>query len=151
MPTQITNFCCAIIWRMIPPRTGGKIEFLVIDSWSTDPNSGLKTQKQVKFPGGMQENGESLEQTVTREIKQETGLLATNVRKIWHLNVAPDHIKHAFMVNLEDCRGEMRTGSMNDSTDELGPPYWLDLSTLGRLLYRSHRPAYEAARKLLQP
>ncbi len=138
-----THFACAVIWRRHPDTED--IEFLVIDSVSSDRRTGLKSEKQTKFPGGMNRvPSEPLEVTIKREVLEETYLAFTRWQRIWEKQTA-EHTKYGFLVRYEDCRGELRRESLNDNGDEMSPPYWVSASTLGRILFHTHQLPFLAA------
>lgn len=143
-----THFALAVIWR----RIHDKIEFLVLDYNSVDPSTDMRSKKEIKFPGGT--NGEypheSARETMVREVFQETGLFVERAEEIWKSEVAPDHTKYGFLINIDDCRGGLRTVTLNDNGDELSPPEWRPAETLGRVLYSSHQSAYLIACRQLE-
>ncbi|MBI1974496.1 MAG: NUDIX hydrolase [Candidatus Zambryskibacteria bacterium] len=145
----MTHYTCAIIWRFLPKDQ--ELEFLVIDYRSIDPSTGQKTERQVKFPGGTNTDylDEKVEQTLFREVFEETGLVVQEWKEIWKQEVNPDHTKYGFLVNIDNCQGGLRSHSISDNGDEIGPPYWFSAKTLGRVLFYSHQPAYLAACRAL--
>lgn len=135
-----THFVCAVIYRRGEKK---RVELLVINYRARGG------QAQVKFPGGTNTEcpGELLETTLVREILEETGL-SVNVDRavqIWENQVSEEHTKNGYLVNLDDCRGRLRTEPIEDESDQLEPPRWEPASTLGRTLYLSHRGPYLAA------
>ena len=139
-----THNVCTVIWRVSP--ANGELEMLVIKSRSTDPRTSTKTKWRVKFPGGGQEGpNESIEGTRDREVWQETHLAFQVSKEIWKNDDSPGHTKYGFFVRFENCYGELRRVFLNDSGDELEPPYWVPAATLGRSLFDKHQPLYLAA------
>ena len=140
-----THFTLAIIWRFLPK--DHELEFLVIDYYSTDPNTGVRTERQVKFPGGTnaEHKNEPPEQTIVREVHEETGLEIEDCKQIWKKVVSRDHTKYGFLVNIDNCRGHLRSLPMVENGNELEVPYWFPAKTLGRNLFHSHQEAYLAA------
>lgn len=139
-----SHFVCVMIYRMNPEK--GEYEFLVIESVSTHPVTGLKSEKQTKFPGGMNRiPDESVGLTGQREVLEETHLAFTRFEKIWEKQVSEDHAKYGLLVRFEDCRGERRTEMLVDNGDEMSPPDWVPLSTLKWNLFPGHQPALLAA------
>lgn len=62
-------------------------------------------QRSLEFPAGAIETGESLEDTVRRELREETGLLPGRLVKLGFMNVAPGHNTAGFHVYLaKDCQ-----------------------------------------------
>lgn len=151
------HYVCAVIWRRRP--ASGAIEFLVQDGYSTNPETGRKSDMQTKFPGGMQRlPTDRISVTLPREILEETYLSfnINNAVEIWRQEVFDrrdptklDHTKHAFLVSAEDCTGELRTETITDANDEILPPYWEPAETLGRKLFHTHQPILLAAMRYL--
>jgi len=141
-----THFACAVIYRASP--ANGELEFLVFDYHSTNPRTGVRTLKQVKFPGGVNRRypDESVAMTLAREVWEETHLALVKSKEIWRKEMAADHIKYGFLVNFDDCRGEpRRLPIVDDDGNELGSPRWAPASILGRSLYYSHQEVYLVA------
>lgn len=139
-----SNFACAVIWRLSPE--DGEIEFLVVDSQSTNPKTGRMSERQIKFPGGMNRlPDEPLNVHVQREVLEETYLAFSRAREIWKKEVNKVHTKYGFMVNFEDCRGTLRTEVLIDNNDVIGPPYWALAVTLGPDLFGGHQDVYMKA------
>ena len=68
-----SHFVCGMIWRWNDEIS--EVEFLVIDSVSTDRRTGQTSPKQTKFPGGCNRvSDEPLEVTLQREVLEETYL-----------------------------------------------------------------------------
>ena len=141
-----SHYVCVMIFRSCD--TKRDVEFLVMDSVSTDPRSGKKTNKQVKFPGGMNRiPDESIQLTLQREALEEThlALLPEAGKEVWKKEVNAEHVKYGFLVNFQHCRGELRTEVLHDSGDEMSPPYWATVSDLRFVLYDTHQPPFVAA------
>lgn len=145
MSTPQSHFVCVVIYRRMP--RDNSIEFLVIDYHSVDPRTGVRTLRQVKFPGGTNSEypEQSVEVTRDREALEETGLIIQKSKQIWMMQANQDHTKYGFLVNLDDCRGVLRTKSLDDNGDVLGPPDWTEAVTLGRRLFPTHQGVYLAA------
>jgi|SRR3989344_3361938 len=141
---MLTHNVCTVIYRNSP--VNGELEMLVIKCRSTHPRTGVKTEWRVKFPGGGQEGpNESVEGTRDREVWQETFLAFRHSKKIWTKEESSEHLKYGFLVMAEDCYGELRALFLNDSGDELEPPYWAPVATLGRSLFPGHQSLFLAA------
>jgi|SRR3989344_8712131 len=137
---------CTVIWRRNP--VNDALEILVVRSQTT--YRGRVTPWRVKFPGGGQEGpNESVEGTRDREVWQETGLAFRVSKEIWRDDSNPGHIKYGFMASYTECYGELRKERVIDINDELEPPYWAPVETLGRELFEKHQPLFmEALRRL---
>ena len=145
-----SHYVGILIWRRNPEDKG--IEFLVLDSVSTDPRTGKETKKQVKFPGGMNRiPGESIELTMQREGLEETYLafIPGDAIKVWEKEINPEHTKYAYLIPFSACRGELRKDELRDSGDVISPPYWAKADDLRYKLYDTHQPALFAAGKEL--
>src|SRR3989344_2959427 len=139
-----THFLCIVVYRRMPSNA---VELLVVDYHSTDPRTGERTLKQVKFPGGTNREypKQSMEVTRDREALEETGLIIQKSKEIWRVGANPDHSKVGVLANIDDCRGVLRMVPLVDDGDELDPPRWVSAATLGRVLFHSHQGVYLAA------
>lgn len=141
MSPEKSHFVCAIIWRR---NKSGEVEFLVIDSVSTD-RLGRQSKKHVKFPGGMNRvREESVELTLQREVLEEThlSLLPDKAKELCRIEATPSHTKYGFLVSFEDCRGTLRLEMLHDNSDKMWPPRWVSAAVLGRELFERHQPFY---------
>lgn len=140
----ITHSACNVVWR----RSGGVIEFLVMDYQSINPNTDRLTNKEVRFPAGTSrsgEFGESTEETSVRKLEEETGLLAIDVDRIAE-EAREDHIKYVFLISFANCTGELRQGSpITIGGDVMSAPYWVQARRLRKLIAPPHFWAYRAA------
>jgi hypothetical protein len=129
----------------------GELEFLVIDTVSTDQETGRKSPKQTKFPGGMNRipGNEPIDVTGKREVLEETYLAFIKWEKVWEKQVNKEHAKYGLLVCYEDCRGELRQDVLIDNGDEMSPPYWASVSTLKFTLFSGHQPPFLEALKYL--
>jgi 8-oxo-dGTP diphosphatase len=83
------------------------------------------------FPGGGREEGETLEQTVIREIKEETNVDARNPEFLFHIDHPKFGRTHFFLVTDFDANELMMTGGQEPqeaSETNQYIPYWLPLS-----------------------
>ena len=114
-----THYAGAVIHR----KTGYGIEFLIVE------HHGQRVQ--TKFPGGTNEEylRESVEATLRREMLEETGLTILKSREILD-EETEDHTKYGFLINIDDCRGQLRTGPLDDEGVTLAPPRWATAKVL---------------------
>lgn len=144
-----TRFVCGMIYRTNPE--SGEVEFVVIDSTSTDPRTGHKSERVTKFPGGMNRlPDEPIDMTGRREVLEETYLAFAHYVQVWVKQVGEEHVKYGLLVRFEDCRGEMRREVLVDSGDEMSAPYWESVTVLkSGKLFPGHQLPLLAAMKHL--
>src|SRR5699024_11348939 len=78
-----------------------------------------------EFPGGKQEDGETLEETVSRELREELGVEVSIIKPFMKLDHAYSHFKitmHAYLCTLESG-----TPKANDSQEVR----WIAIDELG--------------------
>ena len=147
-----SHFVCGLIWRWNDDIR--EVEFVVIDSVSTDPKTGRKSKKEMKFPGGCNRvPDEPIELTLQREILEETylAILPNNAREIWKKEVGGgEHTKYGFLINEVNCRGELRKEFLNDHGDEMSPPRYERVSVLKHALYPGHQEPFAKALEYLE-
>lgn len=144
------HYSCAMIYRSIRPptvRADEGVEFLVIDYRSFHPRTRQMSEIQVKFPGGgMKYPNESPEETMAREVFEETSLCVYRWKEMEPREVSATHTQYGFLVSTDHCQGYLRPVDMvDDDGDLLSPPYWVKAVTLGRVIFPSHREHYLAA------
>lgn len=90
------------------------------------------------FPGGGVENGETVEQTVLREVQEETSLKVKIEKMLYH-HIYDDNTEHFFYL----CRyvsGEPKLGDGNEAQDmkesnvNFYNPIWYEIKGLPQLL-----------------
>ena len=145
------HFASAVIYR----KTREGLEFLILNSVLVDPRSGQKSGIKTKFPGGMQKGPrETVVKTMSREVREETGLVVRGRRNVWKQSSPsdPNHVQFAFLIDIDDCRGILRTEPMVDGCNELSPPRWVSAQILkrGGLFYPHHEVFLAALRVLGQ-
>lgn len=146
-----SHFVCGVIWRWNDESV--EVEFLVIDSVSTDPRTGLKSPKQTKFPGGCNRvPDEPVEVTLQREVLEETYLacLPTNAKEVWKKRISEEHIKYGFLIEVSTCRGELRKELLDDTGDVMSPPRWERVSVLKHTLFSGHQGPFVKALEYLE-
>ncbi|MDO8590283.1 MAG: NUDIX hydrolase [bacterium] len=147
-------FSCAVPCRNVrspQETTGGSVEFLVINYQSVHPKTGKLGEIQIKFPGGgLKYHHEYPGQTMAREVFEETSLCVYHWKKEWSVEVTSTHTQYGFLVDIDDCLGDMRQEEMiDDDGDLLSAPYWVRAEVLGHILFPKHLPHYmEACREL---
>ena len=135
-------FAAGIIAR----RRKNKIEYLVMKTEKLyGPDAGLLL---TKFPGGMEEppDNRNPEKTLREEIEEETGFRikdGANVRVLLQQEVMDNHHKFFFLTWRSQCRGRLRTETIDDGHTRLYRPEWVDLDTLHTIICDSHRPVLE--------
>ncbi|MDO8424087.1 MAG: hypothetical protein Q7S54_00565 [bacterium] len=143
-----TRFVCVMIFRMNPEKK--ELEFLVIESISTHPKTGQRSEKNLKFPGGVNRiPDEPIDMTGKREVLEETYLAFVRYEQVWEKQVSAEHTKYGLLVRFDDCRGELRATELVDNGDEMSPPRWEPLSALKFSLFSGHQPALLAAMERL--
>ena len=146
-----SHFVCGMIWRWNDEIS--EVEFLVIDSVSTDLRTGCTSPKQIKFPGGCNRvPDEPIELTLQREILEETYLacLPNNSKKIWEKKVGEEHVKYGFIIVANTCRGELRKEFLDDNGDKMSPPRWERVSVLKHDLFPGHQEPFMRALEYLE-
>jgi hypothetical protein len=149
----MSHFAAGIIWRM----NGPVREYLIIRYYRNEKDYRNGTNAQVKFAGGTNNDfpEELLYHTLHREVVSETGLQMPSLAlRIWVSDPIPGqdgdvHVKHFFTAAFEECKGTLRAEVMNDNGDWLAPPEWMSEEELDRVIFRSHRPAFEFTRTRL--
>ena len=89
-----------------------------------------KSWKGMSFPGGHVEDGESLVDTTIREVKEETGLIVSDLKACGIIHSFNDKTKERFFVF--NFKTEMYSGELIEETDE-GKVFWVDVNELPRL------------------
>ncbi len=124
----------------------GRCFVLVQDSRSTDPRWARKPV-QTKFPGGTNDGrteDTSPEDTFRGELESETGLRVESGEGLILVHEErpnPAHLKRFMAISFEKCHGELRTTPLQDGSDLVSPPYWVELEKVGRVLYGTHQQA----------
>lgn len=80
----------------------------------------------INFPGGHVENDETLEESVRREMKEETGLDVQNLEQcgVFDWNVPAEHLRHVAIL----YRSSSFSGTLKASAE--GPLRWIKESEL---------------------
>lgn len=87
-----------------------------------------------EFPSGAREPGESVEATARRELLEETGCIAGQVRLLNFLYEVPSfaphgfHIVEASIIETVEAQPEIREADISSS--------WFDLETIGKMALR---------------
>ncbi|KKQ83052.1 MAG: hypothetical protein UT07_C0011G0007 [Parcubacteria group bacterium GW2011_GWB1_38_8] len=137
----VTHSACDIVHRY----EQDKLEFLVFDYRCVDPNTNRLTEKEIRFPAGTGNLGESTEETSIRKLYEETGLITTDVERIARRQAGQDHEKYVFLIPYSRCSGELRQGLLSSGGDEMSPPYWMPIFSLMEMIAPVHFWAYRVA------
>lgn len=116
---------------------GGHIEMAVVT-----PRRGV-----VSLPKGHPEAGESLEQAATREVREETGLVADPVQRLGEVRYWYTLAGERVLKTVTFFLFEHRSGSLDDHDDEVESAAWVTLEVAVELL--SYRGEREMAAKAL--
>lgn len=131
-----TNFnASAVCWR----ERGGVIEVLVIDSILTNP--AFRREVQVKFPGGGGMLGETPEEAVRREFREEVGLRIRQ-KTLLSLIYAPRfgrHDKFGFLFERDGCRGSISKVDCLDQDSVITNRRFIPIKTAKDIVYRTPR------------
>ena len=135
-------FAGAVVFHIID----GVLHLLLINVTTTNLKHAWQGT-QVKFPGGSgKDRPEENDPWVTcqRELLQETGLRVkpgVKARVIFEVTGEDGHVKVFFLIDFEDCRGDLRQEDIMDGEDRLSPPFWVDQYMADWLVYDTHQPA----------
>ena len=97
-----------------------------------------------EFPRGMGEPGETPVQTVLRELREETGIVANDgqVRILQHIHadsgVLTDDIKVALITLGSDAEATVSTGDLHGTDWELSDAQWVTASRMNALIRGGH-------------
>lgn len=90
----------------------------------------VKSWKGLSFPGGHLEDGESIVDSMIREVKEETGLTVSNLKLCGIVYWYNDETGDKYLVF--SYRTSTFSGELLESTEE-GPLYWVDKDELPKL------------------
>jgi len=97
------------------------------------------------IPGGGVETGESIEEAIRREIKEETGLGVKSLQKIG-VNEDNEPNKYGEMTHYVFHGFKVEPAGKDEITDEFPTIEWVDIKDLGKLSHA--RPSIELFNKL---
>lgn len=92
----------------------------------------VKSWKGVSFPGGHVEDGESIVESTIREIKEETGLIISNLIPCGIIHWYNDETGDRYFVF--NYKTNSFKGNLIDETDE-GKVYWVEMDKLLELKF----------------
>jgi 8-oxo-dGTP pyrophosphatase MutT (NUDIX family) len=102
----------------------------------------------LALPKGHPDGGESLQQAATREVREETGLLAQPVGKLGEVRYWYTLHGERVLKAVTFFLFEYRSGSVDDHDDEVISAEWLPLAEAPRRL--SYRGEREMAQKAME-
>jgi len=119
-------------------RAGGQAEVAVVR-----PRGGV-----IALPKGHPEDGETLEQAATREVREETGLTAEPVGRLGEVRYWYTLSGERVLKEVAFFLFDYLSGSVADHDDEVEDAAWVALDAAPRLL--SYRGEREMAAKALE-
>ncbi len=119
-------------------RAGGRAEVAVVS-----PRRGV-----LALPKGHPENGETMEQAATREVREETGLTAEPIEQLGQVRYWYTLSGERVLKGVTFFLFDYLSGSVEDHDDEVESAAWLALDEAVRLL--SYRGEREMAAKALE-
>lgn len=143
-----THTACVVVFRNHP--VTGRPEFLVMEYQSTDPKTKILSKKETRFVAGTNRSypWESAEDTAIRKLLQETGLVVTKerLRPIGYEFAGRGHIKFGYLVNFDECQGELRHTEVTIDGDVMSHPFWNSLPELDHgVISKFHQWLYNLA------
>ena len=123
-------------------RTGGQTEVAVVR-----PRRGV-----LALPKGHPEEGETLEQAATREVREETGLTAEPVERLGQVRYWYTLSGERVLKGVTFFLFDYLSGSVEDHDDEVEEAAWVPLHDAPRLLsYKGEREMAVKARERTAP
>ena len=97
-----------------------------------------KGKEYYTFPGGSVEAGETPEQTVVREVDEETSISATVKKYIYYIKYDDGTNRHFFLCEYQNGEPKLRDDSpeavRTKAGDNIYYPMWVNISDLPKLL-----------------
>ena len=148
-PTRKSKSALVIIKRRNP--MDQELEFLVMDSVQLRPSKRRPVgHKMKKLPGGSEKYpGEPPSEIANREVREETGLAYLVGEDVWSAST-DSHTKYGYLVDFENCSGEMRTWNIPDGDEMLEPPRWVRARNLRGKIFEGGEVFYEYVCRLLR-
>jgi len=103
-------------------------------------------EEYYTFPGGTVEEGESPEETVKREIKEELGLTCTVGEPLFEIE---NNGNKEFYYSLESCLGDLKLGGPEAERMTEENQYILEKKTISEIKDMKNLYPQEAAEKLI--
>lgn len=137
-----------VVWRL---NQRNELELLAHDYSSLDPDTGIYTNPELRFPTGTSgsgELGETVEETSVRKLAVETGLLALDTEEIARRSA--EHPRHVCLIDYDWCLGDLHPGPVEVGNDRMSVPYWISAEKLRILIAPVHFWIYQTAMRKLE-
>jgi len=101
-------------------------------------------QRQIRLPGGSSNGDIDIEDTLIREMMEETGLVPCEYNLIYENIKSPEHTQYFFLI--KEYSGEMLCfEGLNPIDPETEQPEWVDAYELEKTIFHTHKIAFKMA------